>query len=91
ETKPMQTGQVSVLDATAMEKALAESGKVAVYGVYFDTDKAEVKAESKAALDEMGKLLKADPKLNVYVVGHTDNQGNLAGNLDLSHRRAAAT
>ncbi len=90
ETKPMQTGQVSVLDATAMEKALAESGKVAVYGVYFDTDKAEVKAESKAALDEMGKLLKADPKLNVYVVGHTDNQGNLAGNLDLSQRRADA-
>ncbi len=90
ETKPMQTGQVSVLDATAMEKALTQSGKVAVYGVYFDTDKADVKAESKAALDEMGKLLKADPKLRVYVVGHTDNQGALAANLDLSQRRADA-
>lgn len=61
EVKAMQTGQVSLPDATAMQKALTESGKVAVYGVYFDTDKADVKAESKAALDEMGKLLQAAP------------------------------
>ncbi len=74
EAKAMQTGQVSLPDATAMQKALTESGKVAVYGVYFDTDRADVKAESKAALDEMGKLLQADPALKVYIVGHTDNQ-----------------
>ncbi|CAB3720056.1 Peptidoglycan-associated lipoprotein [Achromobacter deleyi] len=90
ETKPMQTGQVQVLDMAAMQKSLAESGRVAVYGVYFDTDKAEVKPESKAALDEMGKLLKANPNLKVYVVGHTDNQGTLARNLDLSQKRADA-
>lgn len=90
ETKPMQTGQVKVLDMAAMQKSLAESGRVAVYGVYFDTDKAEVKPESRAALDEMGKLLNANPKLKVYVVGHTDNQGTLAGNLDLSQKRADA-
>lgn len=90
ETKPMQTGQVQVLDMAAMQKSLAESGRVAVYGVYFDTDKAEVKPESKAALDEMGKLLNANPNLKVYVVGHTDNQGTLAGNLDLSQKRADA-
>ena len=88
ETKPMQTGQVQVLDMAAMQKSLAESGRVAVYGVYFDTDKAEVKPESKAALDEMGKLLNANPNLKVCVVGHTDNQGTLAGNLDLSQKRA---
>ena len=58
--------------------------------MYFDTDKAEVKPESKAALDEMGKLLKANPNLKVYVVGHTDNQGTLARNLDLSQKRADA-
>ena len=81
---PMQTGQVQVLDMAAMQKSLAESGRVAIYGVYFDTDKAVVKPESKAALDEMGKLLNANPNLKVYVVGHTDNQGTLAGNMDLS-------
>ncbi|QCS61955.1 DUF4892 domain-containing protein [Achromobacter denitrificans] len=90
EAKAMQTGQVSLPDATAMQKALTESGKVAVYGVYFDTDRADVKAESKAALDEMGKLLQADPALKVYIVGHTDNQGSLARNMDLSQKRADA-
>lgn len=90
ETKPMQTGQVKVLDMAAMQKSLAESGRVAVYGVYFDTDKADIKPESKAALDEMGKLLDANPGLKVYVVGHTDNQGTLAGNLELSQKRADA-
>ncbi|WP_029987870.1 MULTISPECIES: OmpA family protein [unclassified Serratia (in: enterobacteria)] len=92
ETTPMQTDQVkvNVLDVSAMQKALNESGKVAVYGVYFDTDKAEIKTESKPALDEMGKLLRDNPKLKVYVVGHTDNQGNLASNIDLSQMRADA-
>ncbi len=35
-------------------------------------------------------MLKADAKLRVYVVGHTDNVGGLAANVDLSKRRAAS-
>ncbi|RXN86289.1 cell envelope biogenesis protein OmpA [Achromobacter aloeverae] len=90
ETRPMQQGQVKVLDASAMQQALDQSGKVAIYGVYFDTDKAGIKRESKDALDQMGKLLKGNPKLKVYVVGHTDNQGTLAHNKTLSQQRADA-
>ncbi|ALM84383.1 OmpA family protein [Bordetella sp. N] len=90
ETKAMQQGQVKVLDATAMQKALDESGKVAIYGVYFDTDKAEIKSDSKESLDQMGKLLKDNPSLKVYVVGHTDNEGALAHNRTLSQQRADA-
>jgi flagellar motor protein MotB len=48
------------------------------------------KPESAGALQEVVKLFKQDPKLKVYVVGHTDNVGALAANLDLSKRRAAA-
>ena len=36
------------------------------------------------------KLLKADPGLKVFVVGHTDNVGALDGNLKLSQDRAQA-
>jgi len=90
EPKAMQTGQVQVLDAKGMENALAREGKVALYGIFFDTDKADVKPESKAELTEMAKLLTSNPKLQVYVVGHTDNQGQLAHNLELSQRRADA-
>lgn len=90
EPKPMATGQVQVLDARSMQNALNADGKVALYGIYFDTDKADVKPESKAELAEMAKLLNGNPKLKVYIVGHTDNQGQFAHNLDLSQRRADA-
>jgi outer membrane protein OmpA-like peptidoglycan-associated protein len=89
EPKAMETGKV-VVDAAALAKALQAEGKVAVYGIYFDTDKAEVKPESKAALDELAKLLQGSPALKVYIVGHTDNQGALDYNLALSQKRAEA-
>ena len=90
ELKPMQGAQVNVLDAAALQRGLEADGKVAVYGVHFDTAKAEVKPESKASLDEMAKLLAKNPGMKVYIVGHTDNTGTLAANLDLSQKRADA-
>lgn len=63
---------------------------MAVYGVLFDFDKADIKPESAAALREMAKLLQDQPKLNVAIVGHTDNVGTLEHNLSLSERRAQA-
>lgn len=90
EVKPMQTGQVKVLDAATMTQSLESTGKVAVYGVYFDTAKADVKPDSAAALTEMTKLLKQNSAIKVYIVGHTDNVGTLAGNLTLSQQRADA-
>ncbi len=90
EPKPMATGQVKVLDAKSMQNALNSDGKVALYGIYFDTDKADIKPESKPELAEMAKLLNDNPKLKVYIVGHTDNQGQFAHNLDLAQHRADA-
>ncbi|MES2162423.1 MAG: DUF4892 domain-containing protein [Pseudomonadota bacterium] len=89
EAKAMEGGKVSVnMNAADMAKGIAADGKVAVYGVFFDTDRTDVKPESKAALAEMAKLLQQDGKLKLYVVGHTDNQGALAHNLELSQKRA---
>lgn len=89
EPKAMQTGQVTV-QAGALKSGLESEGKVALYGIFFDTGKAEIKPESKAQLDEMGKLLQQQPALKVFVVGHTDNQGTVDGNLALSLQRATA-
>ena len=90
EPQAMQDGQVTV-NADALKTALQSSGKIALYGIYFDTGKAEIKAaESKTQLDEMAKLLKSQPALKVYIVGHTDNQGNLDANQVLSQQRAQA-
>lgn len=89
EAKPMATGMVSI-SADALAKDINATGHVAVYDILFDTGSAVVKAESTAALAEIAKLLSATPSLNLHVVGHTDNVGALAQNLDLSRRRANA-
>lgn len=76
--------------ADTMAKALTTTGKIDIYGIYFDTDKAELKPESKGTLEEVAKLLKSDPSLKLEVAGHTDNTGAAAHNMQLSAGRAAA-
>ena len=79
-----------MVDAAAMAKGLGETGHIALYGIYFDTDKAMLKPESRPTLEQIAKLLTGQPQLNVFIVGHTDNQGAYDYNLDLSRRRAEA-
>jgi len=89
DTVPMENNMVTV-DAAAMAKGIATTGHVALYGIYFDTDKTELKPESTPTLKEIAGLLRQDPKLMLYVVGHTDNVGADDYNMDLSRRRAAS-
>jgi OOP family OmpA-OmpF porin len=76
--------------AELFQSGLKTSGHVEVPGIYFDTGKSELKPESDAALAEVAKLLKADPALKLYVVGHTDNVASLDLNTKLSQARADA-
>jgi len=89
EAKPMAAGQVTV-DAKAMGRGLAQAGHIALYGVHFASDSADLEKDSDATLQQMAQLLKAQPTLKVFVVGHTDDSGSLAHNLTLSQQRAAA-
>lgn len=82
--------QYIVADAAALGGDLASTGHVSVYGIYFDTNRSEVKPESKPALVEIAKLLTQTPTLRLKVVGHTDMTGNLEANLKLSQARAEA-
>jgi outer membrane protein OmpA-like peptidoglycan-associated protein len=77
-------------NAAVWQSDIATTGHAAVYGIYFDTDKAEIKPESEPALAEMVKLLGSNPGLNVFIVGHTDNTGTFEHNMKLSMDRAAA-
>ena len=81
---------METLSASEMGKSLDANGKVAVYGILFDTNKADIKPESKASLEQIGTLLKQQTRLKLHVVGHTDNVGTLPANIDLSKRRAEA-
>ena len=87
EVKAMERGLVT---AKALGEELERAGRVAIYSIYFDTDKAELKPESEPTLKEIAALLGGNPRLNLYVVGHTDNVGTLPYNVDLSQRRAEA-
>ena len=89
ETKQMQNNLVAV-DVSSLQQQLSENGKVAVYGIHFDVDKANLKADSAKTLVAIRQLLEANADLKLYVVGHTDDTGSLQHNLELSQRRAKA-
>jgi len=89
EVKPMESDLITV-DATSLANDINRTGHASVYGIYFDTGKADVKPESDATMKEIAKLLQGDPMLKLHVVGHTDNQGALDMNMDLSRKRADA-
>lgn len=88
--KAQMDQRMVLMTADKMAADIASSGKVALYGIYFDTGKSELKPESDAVLKEIGKLLSGNAALKLLVVGHTDNVGSFDSNLDLSQRRSAA-
>ncbi len=89
ESEAMETRMVTI-DAEAMSKGIDATGHIAIYGVYFETNSADIKAESAPTLAEISKLLAGRPPLKLLVVGHTDNQGAYDYNMGLSTRRANA-
>lgn len=82
--------QEVIANAEVLARDLKNTGHVAVYGIYFDSGKSDLKPESEPTLAEIARLLKNNQNLKLYVVGHTDNVGQLTFNLNLSEARAAA-
>jgi outer membrane protein OmpA-like peptidoglycan-associated protein len=88
EAKPREQRMVTV-PASEMERSISGSGHIALYGIYFDFNKADIKPESRPTLDEIAKLMRQSERLKLLVVGHTDNVGTYQFNSELSQRRAA--
>jgi OOP family OmpA-OmpF porin len=61
-----------------------------IKGINFDTGKASIKKKSHKVLKNAASTLRSNPEMQIEVVGHTDNQGDRAMNVDLSQRRADA-
>ena len=79
-----------MVKAADIAEALATKGTVSIYGIYFDTDKSEIKPASAPTLDEVANVLKIDRGLKLEIAGHTDNTGDKAHNEKLSEARAQA-
>lgn len=82
--------RMEMVSAAEIGGTMAAQGKAVFYGILFDFDKADIKTESEPQLAEMAKFLKANPKLQAFVIGHTDNKGTLDYNVRLSNQRADA-
>lgn len=59
-------------------------------GVYFDTNKSDIKGTSATTLDKLASIFMEYPKSVILVEGHTDSDGAAEYNLGLSQRRAQA-
>ncbi|WP_439575138.1 OmpA family protein [Phreatobacter sp.] len=88
--KPMETGRIEVKTSDQMGEELDRTGRVDLYSILFDFDRADLKSESDATLEQIARLLATRPQLRLAVIGHTDDQGSAAYNLSLSQRRAEA-
>lgn len=76
--------------ARALSERLQDHGRVEVYGIYFDFDKATIRPESERAIADIAGVLQENPGWKLRIEGHTDNIGGEGYNLELSSRRAAA-
>ena len=75
---------------TAVEKAIAETGKFVTNNILFETGKATLKPESMEEIQKVADYMKKNPTARFEVQGHTDNQGSDKINDPLSQQRAEA-
>jgi len=71
-----------------LKEALDSEGRIILYDILFDYDKATLKQESDKQLQHIVTLLLQNPELKVEIQGHTDNEGEEGYNLTLSDKRA---
>ena len=76
--------------ASAVEKAIAETGKFVTNDILFETGKATLKPESMDEIRKVAEYMKKNPSARFEVQGHTDNQGSDKVNDPLSQQRAEA-
>lgn len=93
---PSQSYKLQVVETTAMQQVVSanqlldelnKAGFIALY-INFDTGKADLKADGRASVAEIVKMLKSAASLKIAIEGHTDNVGQPAANKALSERRA---
>lgn len=73
-----------------LRSKLITEGKLITNGILFDVASDRIKPESAGILKEIAAVLKEHPAIKIKIVGHTDSDGEVNFNQELSRRRAAA-
>jgi len=74
----------------AREAELARLRSTLAEVIYFDYDRSEIRADSRAVLDRKARILRDEPSVRIRVEGHADERGSTEYNLALGSRRAEA-
>jgi outer membrane protein OmpA-like peptidoglycan-associated protein len=91
ETNPAIFGNFRIAaGGKKLYDSLAQDGRVATQGIYFDTGSDRIRPESTPTLKEIAAMLTEHPELKLLIEGHTDNVGVATANQTLSEKRAAA-
>jgi outer membrane protein OmpA-like peptidoglycan-associated protein len=75
---------------TALLQPIEVGNKVILKNIFFDTNKADIKDQSKPELRKLIDFLSLNPTVRIEVSGHTDNVGGNQFNQTLSENRAKA-
>jgi peptidoglycan-associated lipoprotein len=78
-----RAAEAAARDAEALRSTI-------VTAVHYDFDKADLREDTRQALDQKIPILNANPGLMIRIAGHTDSRGSGEYNLQLGQRRAAA-
>jgi outer membrane protein OmpA-like peptidoglycan-associated protein len=91
EDNPVLFGAIRVAaGGDDLYDVLERDGRVATQGILFATGSARIRPESTPTLNQIGRMLRDHPELQISIEGHTDADGDEASNQDLSQRRADA-
>lgn len=82
--------EVEILSSDEIALSISKLGSASIYGLEFETDEATLLPSSQSAMDELAAYLDTNAEQSVLLVGHTDSQGSLEYNQDLSLRRAVS-
>ncbi|GAB4329771.1 MAG: hypothetical protein Kow00127_22100 [Bacteroidales bacterium] len=63
---------------------------IVLNNIFFDFNKATLRDESKAELEQIKRVMEENPQIRIEISGHTDNIGSAAYNQKLSEQRAQA-
>ena len=84
-----EEGAALAKQATARANALCQKAcSPTVINIHFDTTKADIKARYHDELKKLANFLNKFPNAKGVIEGHTDSDGNMASNMELSQQRA---
>jgi outer membrane protein OmpA-like peptidoglycan-associated protein len=81
---------IKILEEGEDIRSLILKGGFSTTKILFDTGSDQIKTNSYAFLDKVGKALESDLTLKVMIIGHTDSDGDSQANQRLSQKRAEA-